>query len=293
MLIERTFNTGKSTINYAEGPNSGPQLVLLHGLPGRWQEFLPIMPILSLQWHTYALDFRGQGKSGRVPGQYQSKYYGADVIRFLQGQISEPAILFGVSAGGMVGLSVAAQQPELVRAVIVGDSPIDMEKLVEWMASDEFQNFFSILRELAGLDHSIAELTGAIADIPIQVPGQDAHIRYGDSPGIEIIQIQQLAITLSNMDPGVLEYHAEGRVEEFFDDFDLDQLLKRITCPVLLLQGNPSKGGMMTNEAVKHVQSILPGAMHVFIEEAGHGLGLDTWEVAPILRAVTSFLETL
>jgi pimeloyl-ACP methyl ester carboxylesterase len=291
MLTESSFNTGTIKINYAEGPHSGPPLVLLHGLPGRWQEFLPILPNLSLLWHTYALDFRGQGKSGRVPGRYLSKYYIADVEEFLHRQLDEPAILFGLSAGGNVALAVAANCPERVRAVVVGDSPIDMDMLIAWMTSEGFKYWFSTQRKLAGMDLSIAELARQIADIPIQVPGQEARIRYGDSPDVDAIEIQQLAITLHHMDPGVLEYHAEGRAREFLEGFDLDQLLTRIACPVLLLQGNPSLGGMMTDEAVKRVQSILPNAMHVLIETAGHGLGLDTWEMAPLIRAVASFLE--
>jgi pimeloyl-ACP methyl ester carboxylesterase len=293
MLKESLFNTGATEINFAEGPYSGPPLVLLHGLPGRWQEFLPIMPTLSLLWHTYALDFRGQGKSGRVPGKYLSKYYGVDVEQFLQQCIKEPAILFGLSAGGAVALAAAARCPELVRAIVVGDPPIDMDELVAWMTSEGFKSLFSALRELSRLDLSIAELSRRIADIPVQGPGKDTRICYGDSPGVAAIQIQQLAITLSHMDPGVLEYHAEGRASEFLEGFDLDQILARITCPVLLLQGNPSLGGMMTNRVVEHVQSILPNTMHVLIETAGHGLGLDIWEVSPLIRAVTSFLESL
>lgn len=293
MLKERSFITGTTEINFAEGPHSGSPLVLLTGLPSRWQEFLPIMPAISLQWHTYALDYRGQGKSGHVPGQYLSKYYIADVVKFLQQLLDEPAILFGESAGGALALWVAAQCPGLVRAIVVGDFPLDMDWLVGWMTSEGFKYWFSVLRELAGLDLSIAELSRRIADIPVQVPGQDTRIRYGDSPGVDVIHIQQLALTLRHMDPGVLEYHAEGRAREFLEGFELDMILERITSPVLLLQANPSLGGMMTNEAVKHVQSILPNAMHVFIETAGHDLGLDTWEVSPLLRAVTSFLGSL
>jgi len=293
MLKESSLDIGTTQIDFAEGPHSGSPLVLLHGLPGRWQEFLPVMPTMSLLWHTYALDFRGQGKSGRVPGQYLSKYYGDDVEQFLRQQFDEPAILFGMSAGGAVALAVAARCPELVRAVVVGDPPIDVDELIAWMTSEGFRYWFSALRELAGLDLSIAELSRRIADIPVGVPGQEARIRYGDSPGVDAIDLQQLAITLSHMDPSVLEYHAEGRAREFLEGFDLDQILARITCPVLLLQGNPSLGGMMTDEVVQHVQSILPHTTHVFIETAGHGLGLDTWEVSPLLRAVTSFLESL
>lgn len=166
MLKETLFNTGTTKINYAEGPSSGPPLVLLHGLPGRWQEFLPILPTLSLLWHTYALDFRGQGKSGRVPGQYQSKYYIADVVEFLRWQ-EEPVFLFGLSAGGAIALKVAAECRKAVRAVIVGDSPIDMDELVAWMTSEGFKSWFSAMRELAGLDLSIKELSRRIADIPV------------------------------------------------------------------------------------------------------------------------------
>lgn len=213
--------------------------------------------------------------------------------KFLQQQLDEPAILLGESTGGAVALWVAAQRPELVKAFVVGDFPLDMDWLVEWMTSEEFKYWFSVLRHLAGMDLSITKLTKQIADIPIQAPGQDTQIRYGDSSGVDAFHIQQWAITLSQMDPGVLEYHAEGRAREFLEGFDVEKLLERISCPVLLLQANPALGGMMTNEMVKHVQSILPNAMHVFIETAGHDLGLDTREVSPLLRAVTSFLESL
>ena len=293
MLKERSFYTGTTDINYAEGPHSGSPLVLLTGLPSRWQEFLPIIPAMSPQWHIYALDYRGQGKSGRVPGQYQSKYYAADVVKFLQQQLNEPAILFGESAGGALALWVAAQCPELVRAIVVGDFPLDMDWLVGWMTSEGFKYWFSALRKLTGFGLSISELTKKIADIPIQVPEQDNRIRYGDSPGVDVIHIQQWAITLSHMDPSVLEYHAEGRAREFLEGFDVEKLLERITCPILLLQANPSLGGMMTNDVVEHVQSILPNVMHIYIETAGHDLGLDTWEVSPLLRALTSFFGSL
>jgi len=292
MLKENVLNTGVVELNFAEGPHSGYPIVLLHGLPGRWQEFLPLLPTLCLHWHAYALDFRGQGKSGWVPGQYQSNYYTLDVEQFLRQQLGEPAILFGISAGGAVAMAVAARCPELVQAIVVGDSPIDLNILVEWMESEGFKHWFSALRQLAGLDLSIAELSRRIADIPVQVIGRDTPIRFGDRPDVDAIQIHQLALTLNHMDPGVLEYHAEGRAMEFLEGFDLDLILGRIACPVLLLQSDPALGGMLTDKIVKHVQSILPGSMHVLLEK-DHNLGMDTWEVSPLLRAVVNFLETL
>ena len=36
MLEEKNFDTGVVHLNYAEGPDSGPPLVLLHGRGDRW-----------------------------------------------------------------------------------------------------------------------------------------------------------------------------------------------------------------------------------------------------------------
>ena len=63
MITEKTFNTEEVAINYAEGPDSGPPLVLLHGTANRWQAFQPIIPALSTRRHIYAPDFRGNGRS--------------------------------------------------------------------------------------------------------------------------------------------------------------------------------------------------------------------------------------
>jgi pimeloyl-ACP methyl ester carboxylesterase len=83
-IQEHAFDTGTVTINYAKGPPSGPPLVLLHGGSGRWQNYEGIIPDLAARFHLYAPDFRGHGKSGRVPGRYQLEDYANDTIAFLR-----------------------------------------------------------------------------------------------------------------------------------------------------------------------------------------------------------------
>lgn len=292
MLKEQFFNTGEVSINYAQGPPSGPPLVLLHGLPGRWQEFLPVIPALATRWRIYALDFRGQGKSGRVSGKYRPEHYAADVQAFLQEQLTEPAVLFGVSAGGLGALDVASQLPDKVQALVIGDSPIDMEALSAWMSTDEFASHFTALQEFAGSGRSVAELAQALGNLPAQVPGQDAPVAYRELPGMNAARLRAWAKTISQLDPGVLEYHAQGRGQEFLENFDMAGILQQVSCPVLLLQGNPELGGLLSDEAVGYALSKLQGATHVLLK-AGHDLGLSTWQVAPLLRAVTDFLESL
>jgi hypothetical protein len=50
---------------------------------------------------------------------------------------------------------------------------------------------------------------------------------------------------------------------------------------------------MMTDESVDFAMAVLPNATHVLIEETGHDLGLDTWEINPLLKVIVGFLETL
>jgi len=294
MMKERKLKIGSAEINFAEGPQSGPPILLIHGLPGRWQEFMPILPALIPHWHVHALDMRGQGKSGNTPLQYQSKFYVADIIGFIQHQFKEPVILYGQSAGGLAALAVSAAIPESVSGLILGDSPIDMYKLISWMTSDGFKYLFSALKEIAGQkDLSLNEMAEKVASIPFHDPVNNTTTYYRDRPRTDIIKMRELAAVLFEMDPGVLDYHASGRVGEFLEAITFDRFLHDIQCPMLLVQGNPELGGMMTDGAVHHVKSIMPQAEHALLKASGHDLGLDTWDVAPLLRVIVSFLNIL
>jgi pimeloyl-ACP methyl ester carboxylesterase len=128
MLIEKRFHTGTCDLNFAEGPRAGLPLVLLHGGASRWQAFIPVIPDLVARWHIVAPDFRGHGQSGWVPGHYRLDDYVADTQALLR-QLQYPAVLVGHSLGGMVALVVAARAPQLVRAVVVGDTPFSLSDL--------------------------------------------------------------------------------------------------------------------------------------------------------------------
>jgi pimeloyl-ACP methyl ester carboxylesterase len=274
MLVEKSFDTGEVVLNYAEGPDNGPPLVLLHGWTDRWQDFLPIIPTLSMRWRICALDFRGHGKSGRVQGKYRPEDCVEDVAVFLQNMVAEPAVLFGHSAGGVAALMLGDQIPEKVRAIIVGDSPIDLDSHIAQMNKEEMKRYWANLRDLLG--KPMEELMSALTERDYDV----SRLRYS-------------AKTLSQVEPEVLDFHAEGRTREFFRNVNMDAVLRRISCPVLLLQGDPSNGGMLSDHDVEYARSVNSEISNIVIPDEGHSLGLYTWNVAPLLRAVMNFLESL
>ncbi|MFP3898972.1 MAG: alpha/beta fold hydrolase [Dehalococcoidia bacterium] len=288
MLREQTFTVRGVTISFVEGPPSGPPLVLLHGGGDRWQDFLPLIPSLLPRWHVFALDLRGHGKSGRVPGQYRPEQYVPDIKAFLERQITERAVLFGHSLGGWIALMVAADMQERVQALILADPPLSIETFIAQQGTEESIKFYCALRGIAGSKLPVPELAAALSDMPVFVPGQKAPVRYGDLPGRDTVHLRRRARTLRQVDPDAVQYHAEGRIKEYVQNVDPDAALRRLTCPVLLLQAEA-----VSDSDAKHALSLLANGAHVKLEGIGHDLGLYTWKVSPLLRAVTDFLESL
>lgn len=284
MLIEKSFTTGPVTLNYAEGPASGPPLVLLHGVMTRWQAFLPLIPDLSMRWQIFALDFRGHGKSSRMPGQYRLNDFVDDTVAFLEQQIHEPAVLFGHSLGGIIAAAAAARLPHSVRALVIGDSPLDPEDFQK----SRYPKLFAAMRDIAASGRSVREMASAMADIRVTVLGVETPIRLGSLPGSDEAFLLFYAKCLSQFDPEVITMFLDGRALEGFDPA---AAIRQLNCPVLLLQASSLLGGLMSGSDLKQAQLALSKATHVRFETLGHLLHLQHKE--PVLRAVSNFLESL
>jgi pimeloyl-ACP methyl ester carboxylesterase len=260
LIKESAFNTGKVQLNYVEGPNSGPALVLLHGGSAWWQDFSDIIPALSSHWHVYAPDLRGHGKSGRVPWGYAIRDYAEDIQVFLR-EISGEAILFGHSFGGMIALMAAGQSPDLVRAVIAGDSPLDRaaHKIILDRRREELREWQS----LVGGSHSVAEISTVVKD----------NYRAG---------------SLYQQDPDVLGILLDD-FELAHEGYEMETLLPSIRCPVLLLQPDPERGSTMSDAEVARALTLLARPTHVKLP----GLSsMFLWEDRQrVLNAIEDFLN--
>jgi len=283
-LVERTFDTGEVQLNYAEGPAHGPPLALVHGLGRRWQVFLPVIPALSLRWHIFAPDLRGHGKSSRVARGYHGPRYSEDIARLLRERVSTPAVLFGHSLGGMLGMWVASHHPELVRALILGDNMIVARHLHNPM----YGALFSGLRDLARKGGSVEQIADGIGRIVLPVPGKNGFVTIRELPGNDEAYLLSWARSVQQADPDTYEMTLDGSSLEGWDG---ETVLRGIACPTLLLQGTPELGGLMSDADVALATRLLPHHAHVKFRNLGHALFIQQPE--PVLRAVTNFLESL
>jgi pimeloyl-ACP methyl ester carboxylesterase len=283
-LVERNFDTGEVQLNYSEGPAHGAPLVLLHGLGRRWQVFLPLIPALSLRWHIFAPDMRGHGRSSRVCRGYYGPQYSGDIICFLKERVASPVVLFGHSLGGMLAMSVASHHPELVRALILGDNMIVTRQLRNPM----YTALFSGLRDLARKGGSIEQIAAGIGKIVLPVPTGNEFVEIRELPGNDEAYLLSWARCVQQADPDTYEMTLDGSSVEGWDG---ESVLRRITCPTLLLQGSPELGGLMSDADVTLAERLLPHHTHVKFRNLGHALFIQQPE--PVLRVVTNFLESL
>lgn len=122
MLQERFYERDGVRLNYAEGPDNGPSLLLLPAYDNRWQSYSSIIPGLASKTHLYILDTRGRGRSDRTPGEYELIHSLKDSIGFIEEVIYGPCHIIGHSSGGWIGMWLASTRPTHVSSLIVGDS---------------------------------------------------------------------------------------------------------------------------------------------------------------------------
>ncbi len=283
-ITEHRFDTGEVTLNYAEGPAHGAPLVLLHGLGRRWQVFLPVIPALSMRWHIFAADLRGHGKSGRVARGYRGTEYAEDVARLIRERVPGPAVIFGHSLGGMLGMWIASHHPELVRALVLGDNMIVARRLGNPM----YTALFSGLRDLARRGGSLESIAEGIGNISLPVPTTDESIEIRHLPGNDEAYLLSWARCVQQADSDAYDMTLDGSALE---DWDGETALRGISCPTLLLQGSPELGGLMSDADVSLATRLLAHHTHVRFRNLGHALFIQQPE--PVLRAVTNFLESL
>ncbi len=284
MYIEHTFDAGGLTLNYAEGPESGPPLLLLHGVTRRWQDYVPLFPVLQTRWQVHALDWRGHGRSGRSPGRYQVIDYVQDILAFVQSRLDEPVVIYGHSLGALAASGVAARAPERVRAVILEDPP--SEGLIRNIRQTGFYPFFTGMRELAGQGKTVAETTRLLAEMLLPSGLGQPPVRLGNLRDATSLRFSARA--LQDLDPEVLTPLLEVR---WLEGYDQRAVMAGVRCPALLLRADERYGGMMPAADVKQLTANMADCTVIDLPGAGHAVH---WlEREKTIRYVVGFLESL
>ena len=310
---EKKFKIGKVTINYVEGPNNSPPMLFIPGQMEFWQGYKPVMPHFSKNQHVFVVDIRGHGKSSRTPGDYSYTIIGEDLQEFLKHVIGKPAIVSGLSSGGVLCLWLAANAPELVSAAISEDPPL-FSSMYPRIKAEKFMHYlFETAIETLGKPER--DIKGFFAKQGIPIEGKEKllmmpsfiagyrslsleinkklrpsrkydllNARFDQRAGLKFISEYDVDFSRATID---------GRLTAGFDP---EETLKKIKCPVLLIHAYWSRHetwgllGAMDDEDVEKIRSIVKG-VRVEKVDAMHDVHLSKPKL--FIKVVYDFLGTL
>jgi pimeloyl-ACP methyl ester carboxylesterase len=256
------------------GDSAGEPLMLVHGyldLAESWRAFVAALAIRQSNLWVIAPDCRGHGDSGWIGagGYYHFPDYVFDLDCIVQAHSIDSFTLIGHSMGGTISLLYAGTFPERVKKLVLiegigpvgmtfSDAPLRMEKWISELHERGRRHF----REYTSLAAGASQL-------------RQTNPRLSENTALEIARA---AMKQNDRGKWIWKFdplHRTAAPQPFYTAQALE-FLRRIQCPVLLIDGEESRQTRRTDkqeryDAIAHHQRIT-------ISRAGHMVHQDNPE---------------
>ncbi|MGH2534844.1 MAG: alpha/beta fold hydrolase [Thermomicrobiales bacterium] len=108
--------------------SSRPSVVLLHGVLQRAEGMANLAAHLSRRTRVVAPDLRGRGGSDQPHDGYDPATMADDVAGLIEALDLDRPVVIGRMHGGLVGWHVCARRSDLVRGLVIGDTPPEVDE---------------------------------------------------------------------------------------------------------------------------------------------------------------------
>src|SRR6476620_9292953 len=122
-FTSRFIDAGDMRLHAVIG-GEGPPLLLIHGWPGTWYYWRLVMPALAREFTVVAVDQRGIGLSDKPEEGYDAGTLADDFIGLMDALGHERFAVVGVDTGLLIGYALAADHPDRVARVALGEAPL-------------------------------------------------------------------------------------------------------------------------------------------------------------------------
>jgi pimeloyl-ACP methyl ester carboxylesterase len=262
---------------YRMGTPGRAPVVFLHGFSDGGLTWLRLAGDLGLEYDLVMLDAVGHGKSGGVEHGFRERA-ASDVLAAIERlELDRPAVV-GHSMGAGTASAVAVRASDRLRGVALEDPGWrDGDRPPTLGASPDATGSRAPLRSPAWIDwiQSVKAMSTAErhAHADAERPQWDAETRHN---WIDIKAQFNLAI---------LDVAAGGmRTAPPWRD-----TVSAITCPILLITGDPARGGIVTPAVAEEARRLARDLRVVAVPEVGHNIHRDNYP--PYREAVAAFLR--
>lgn len=243
------------------GGNQKPVLILLHGVMDNGLGWIPVARDLQERFDVIMTDARGHGKTGGSVEGFSYKLLAADLLALIQALNLEQPSLFGHSMGAMTAAQAAATAPGQVRALVLEDPPfMDVAQEV----GEEMLQFFQSILALKNLS-----------------PTERLIAARKYNPLWDEVELGPWADSKGEFNPAVFQYME--RLAPW------REVLPHITCPLLLVTGDPAAHAIITPEIARETVKLCPQTAVIQIAGAGHCVHRDRY--AETMPGIHEFLD--
>ena len=294
----KTAQVDEVAFSYVEGPDNGTPLVLLHAQLMDWFDYSRVMPALAADYHVFVVDYQGHGAT-TYPEDYPmtADRIGADLGEFIDEVVGEPAFVSGNSSGGLLTVWLAANRPDIVKAIVLEDPPLfasEYPRIKETVANKAFASSYDAVQDgdvddflMYWLDYNSAffdryVFPGSAGVISYFVtsfrearPGEPVELSFVGDPTVRL-----LMRGLEQYDPRFGAAFYDGTWNAGFDHAEA---LDSITAPTLLLHADYSflddgtLDGAMSQEDADEAMAHLPDGEYLRVD-SGHVIHLENPE---------------
>jgi len=257
------------------GRADGPPLLMVHGLTREAHAFDPVLAQLGGRYRCLALDVRGRGGSAwGAPEGYAITQYAADVQAFLDALGLGAVHYLGTSMGGLIAMTLAAQEPERFLSLALND--IGPE--VATGGSGRIQT------HLANVPASFDSYEAAIAYETNRYPWLATRPQ-------EVVDAQYRHMLVREPD-GRCRFHYDPHIRGGRAVTDAARQEQRercwqgfqaLACPLLLIRG--AESDLLAMETVERMREAQPGLQVVQVPGVGHAPALVEPEAVAALDA--------
>jgi pimeloyl-ACP methyl ester carboxylesterase len=124
-ILNQYWNWRGQSIHYVcqgDRHSSRPPLLLIHGFGASTDHWKKNIAELQADFQVWAIDLLGFGRSAKPDWEYSGTLWRDQLQAFIQEVIGAPAVLAGNSLGGYAALCVAADSPESVAGLVLLNS---------------------------------------------------------------------------------------------------------------------------------------------------------------------------
>ena len=253
-------------IHYHRTGGDKPPVVLAHGITDNGLCWTRLARALEKDYDLIMFDARGHGLSDAPAEGYSRADHAADLAGLVQALgLGRPALI-GHSMGAANVAIAAASYPGLARCVVLEDPP--------WrraFSAEEIAAAAETWRaEIIDLKSRTRE--AIIAELRAQHPNW-AEVEWG--PWVD----SKLQVS-----PDVVEWVRGEMTFAFWHE-----TIRKITCPMLLVTGDPELGAIVAPDVAREVANLCLNARVAHIGGAGHSIRRERFE--EYVDAVGGFLR--